>query len=48
VEVIAGIEDPGVIKQILDHLDQRAGQRQRRLTSGPLARAPPQGQLPGL
>jgi hypothetical protein len=46
VKVIASIEDPGVIKQILDHLDRRAGQQ--LLGFGPLARAPPQGELPGL
>ena len=40
VKVIATIEDPGVIRQILDHLHRRAGQL-------PLARAPPQGELPG-
>ena len=46
VKVIASIEDPAVIKKILDHLD-------RRPTPGmpafrPFARAPPQAQLPGL
>jgi hypothetical protein len=46
VKVIASIEDPGVIKQILDHLDRRAGQQP--LAFGPQARAPPQGKLPGL
>jgi hypothetical protein len=45
VKVIASIEDPGVIKQILDHLDRRAGQQP--LAFGPLARGPPQGALPG-
>ena len=42
--VIASIEDPVVIKQILEHLDRRAGHQP--LVFGPLARAPPQGELP--
>ncbi len=46
VKVIASIEDPGVIKLILDHLERRAGQQP--LALGPLARAPPQGELPRL
>lgn len=46
VKVIASIEDPGVIKQILEHLDRRTGQRP--LAFEKLARAPPQGELPGL
>ena len=46
VKVIASIEDPGVIKQIIEHLNRRAGQQP--LAFGPLARAPPQGELPGL
>ena len=45
VKVIASIEDPAVIKQILEHLDRRA--MQPPLAFGPLARAPPQGELPG-
>jgi len=45
VKVIASIEDPAVIKQILDHLDRRAGQPP--LAFGRLARAPPQGELAG-
>ncbi len=46
VKVIASIEDPGVIKQLIEHLNRRAGQQP--LAFGPLARAPPQGELPGL
>ncbi len=46
MKVIASIEDPGVIKQILEHWDRRAGQQP--LAFGPLARAPPQGEPPGL
>jgi len=46
VKVIASIEDPVVIKQIVEHLDRRAGQQP--LVFGPLARAPPRGELPGL
>jgi len=46
VKVIASIEDPVVIKQVLEHLDRRAGQQP--LAFGPQARAPPQGELPGL
>ena len=45
VKVIASIEDPGVVKQILDHLDQRA--RPPPPISGSHARAPPPGELPG-
>ncbi len=45
MKVTASIEDSVVIKQILDHLDRRAGQNP--LASGPVARAPPQGELPG-
>jgi hypothetical protein len=45
VKVIASIEDPVIIKQILEHLDPRAGQQP--LAFGPPARAPPQGELPG-
>jgi hypothetical protein len=41
VKVIASIEDPGVIKQILDHLDRRAGLSPAGLEL-PLARTPPQ------
>jgi hypothetical protein len=47
VKVIASIEDPGVIKQILDHLDRRAGLSPAGLEL-PLARTPPQVELPGL
>jgi hypothetical protein len=46
VKVIVSIEDPVVIKRILEHLDRRAGKPP--LAFGPLARAPPQGELPGL
>ncbi len=45
VKVTASIEDPVVIKQILEHLDRRAGQQP--LAFGKLARAPPQRELPG-
>jgi len=45
VRIIACIEDPGVIRQILDHLDRLAGQQP--LAFGPLARAPPKRELPG-
>jgi len=38
-------KDPGVIKQILDHLDRRAGQQP--LAFGLPAQATPQGELPG-
>ena len=46
VKVIASIEDPVVIKTILDHLARRA----EAATPGfrPFARAPPQPALPGL
>ena len=46
VKVIASIEDPIVIKKILEHFDRRA----EPATSGftPVARAPPQMVLPGL
>jgi hypothetical protein len=37
---------PVVIKQVLDHLGRRAGQQPLALK--PLARAPPQDELPGL
>jgi hypothetical protein len=42
VKVIACIEDPVVIKKILDHLDKTAATAQERL---PQSRAPPQGCL---
>lgn len=45
VKVIASIEDPVVIKRILNHLEQRAGQQPLHVRP---ARAPPQGELPGL
>ncbi len=46
MKVNANIENPVVIKRILDHLDQRAGRQPLALR--PLARAPPLGELPGL
>ena len=46
VKVIASIEDPAVIKQILEHLDRRA--QATPLSLRPFARAPPQQALPGL
>ena len=45
VRIIACIEDPVVIRQILEHLDRRAGQQP--LAFGKLARGPPQGEPPG-
>lgn len=44
--VVANIEGPMAIKRVLDHLDRRAGQQP--LALGPVARAPPQSQVPGL
>ena len=46
VKVLASIEDPAVIKKILDHLDRRT--TPARPSFRPFARAPPQAQLPGL
>jgi hypothetical protein len=46
VKVIASIEDPAVIKQILTHLERRA--EPATPASRPFARAPPQTELPGL
>ena len=46
VKVIASIEAPIMIKQILDHLDQRAAPATPAFR--PFARAPPPAQLPGL
>jgi hypothetical protein len=46
VKVIASIEDPAVIKQILAHLEQRA--EPATPASRPFARAPPQTELSGL
>ena len=46
VKVIASIEDPAVIKQILDHLKRRA--EAATPVFRPFARAPPQAPLPGL
>jgi hypothetical protein len=46
VKVIASIEDPTVIKQILEHLDRRA--QATPLSLRPFARAPPQQELPSL
>ena len=45
VKVIASIEDPVVIKKILDHLAQAAAATP---AFRPFARAPPQQELPGL
>ena len=46
VKVIASIEDPAVIKKILDHLARQA--EAATPASRPFARAPPQMELPGL
>ena len=46
VKVIASIEDPAVIKQILAHLERRAEPATPAFR--PFARAPPQPELPGL
>ena len=46
VKVIASIEDPAVIKQILAHLERRAAPATP--ASRPFARAPPPTELPGL
>ena len=46
VKVIASIEDPSVIKKILDHLARRA--EAATPVFRPFARAPPQQELPGL
>ncbi len=46
VKVIASIEDPAVIKKILDHLARRA--EAATPASRPFARAPPQTALPDL
>ena len=46
VKVIASIEDPVVIKKILNHLARRAEAATPAFR--PFARAPPQQQLPGL
>ena len=45
-KVIASIEDPAVIKKILDHLDRRAAPATPVFR--PFAPAPPQQELPGL
>ena len=45
VKLIASIEDPVVIKQILAHLERRAQQPQAMT---PMARAPPPGGVMGL
>ena len=45
VKVLASIEDPVVIKTILDHLAQAEAATP---VSRPFARAPPQQKLPGL
>ena len=46
VKVIASIEDPAVIKQILQHLDRHVEPAPPAFR--PFARAPPQPELPGL
>ena len=46
VKVIASIEDPAVIKKILDHLQRRAEPATPVFRS--FARAPPQMALPGI
>ena len=46
VKVIASIEDPAVIKQILAHLERRTEPATPAFR--PFARAPPQPELPGL
>jgi len=46
VKVLASIEDPAVIKKILDHLARRA--EATTPTFRPFARAPSQQELPGL
>ena len=46
VKVIASIEDPAVIKKILQHLDRHVEPAPPAFK--PFARAPPQPQLPGL
>ena len=46
VKVLASIEDPAVIKQILAHLDRRAAPATPAFR--PFARAPPPANLPGL
>jgi hypothetical protein len=46
VRVIASIEDPAVIKQLLEHLTR--GAQATPLSFRPFARAPPQQALPGL
>ena len=46
VKVIASIEDPAVIRKILEHLDRRAQATPPAFR--PFARAPPQAPLPGL
>ena len=46
VKVIASLEEPAVIKQILEHLDRRAEAATPAFR--PFARAPPPLALPGL
>jgi hypothetical protein len=41
VKIIACIEDPVVIKKILEHLKSKAAPRQTELPLLPMARAPP-------
>ena len=45
-KVIASIEDPAMVKQILAHLERRA--EAATPVFRPFARAPPQQELPGL
>ena len=44
VKVIACIEDPVVIKQILEHLERR---KEQPVAMTPTARAPPRNTAPG-
>ena len=46
VKVIASIEDPAVIKQIMEHLDRRTEPATPAFR--PFARAPPSLALPGM
>ena len=46
IKVIASVEDPAVIKKILDHLERQA--EVATLEFRPFARAPPQKELSGL
>ena len=46
VKVSASVEDPAVIKLILEHLDRRAAPATQAFR--PFARAPPQQELPSM